>query len=160
MTFFCAPLIFFQASKAKDCLTEVINLMRSISAHPSSDHSTSSSTDEAAALVFVACAHVVLAQIFRDSGDALNATKYLIAHLHMLLSPLGTHPPALPPSSQLPQALCPSSPTLYIYGIVTLYLLSPPNLCLLHSIFSSHFVRIALLRNDLTRAVTHHRQSV
>ena len=90
-----------QVSRAKDCLTEAVNLMQSApSQPPSSDLSTASPTAAGAAAVSVACAHVVLAQLFKDSGDAHSATKHLISHLHMLLSPLGSHAPFLPPSAQ------------------------------------------------------------
>ena len=76
---------------------------------PSSDLSTASPTAAGAAAVSVACAHVVLAQLFMDSGDAHSATKHLISHLHMLLSPLGSHAPFLPPSAQRSSTLLPPS---------------------------------------------------
>ncbi len=101
-----------QVSRAKDCLTEAVNLPRSTSSHPSSD-TVSTSSNDAVAVVSVACAHLVLAQIFKDSGDSLNANKHLVAHLHMLLSPIGSFPPLLPPSSLPCPALVPSSPTLF-----------------------------------------------
>ncbi len=111
-------------SKAKDCLTEAINIVRSSKSHSTSaDNSTSASICEGEAAVSVACAHVVLAQIFKNSGDVPNATKHLIAHLHLLLSPLGSHPPLLPPSSQftsssfpLTPAFGPHPPTLFQNG--------------------------------------------
>jgi len=105
-------------SKAKDCLTEVIGLMRSLPAHSTSaDKSASASTGDGAAAVSVACAHIVLAQLFKQSGDVPNATKHLIAHLHMLLSPLGSQLPLLPPPSQSTPAIGTQPPTLFQNGI-------------------------------------------
>jgi hypothetical protein len=106
----------FQVSKAKDCLTEAIDLLRSLPAHSTSaDKSTS--TGDGAAAVSVARAHIVLAQLFKQSGDVPNATKHLIAHLHMLLSPLGSQLPLLPPPSQSTPAVGPEPPTLFQNGI-------------------------------------------
>lgn len=120
----CGPILRFfllnaapQVSRAKDCLSEAINLMQSIPTQlPSNDLSAASASGDGAAAVSVACAHIVLAQVFKDSGDALNASKHLIAHLHLLISPIGSHPPLLPPSTQRVATLVPPSPTLFLHG--------------------------------------------
>jgi hypothetical protein len=91
--------------------------MQSMPAHSaSSDNSAAFSSVEVSAVLSVACAHIVLAQLHQESGDNLNATKHLIAHLHMLLLPVGSDPPLITVTSRSIPMISPPSPTLYQHG--------------------------------------------